>query len=62
MGKKIKLECVFGLIGSQSQTHQAVCRIFLQVNMDALGDLEQPAPLSLQGVHVGLWKSNRHSE
>lgn len=52
----------FYSFGSQSKTYQAVCRIFLQVNVDTLGDLEQPAPLSLQGVHVGLPKSIGHTE
>lgn len=32
----------------------AVCGILLQVNVDTLGDLEEPTPLGLQGVHVGL--------
>lgn len=54
--------CLFYSIGSQSKAYQAVCRILLQVDVDALGDLEQPAPLSLQGVHVGLRESVRHSE
>lgn len=47
--------------GSQSKTYQTVGRIFLQVHVDALCDLEQPAPLSLQGVHVGLRESIRHT-
>lgn len=35
-------------------TYLAVGGILLQMNMDALGDLEEPTPLGLQGVHVGL--------
>lgn len=62
-GKKVNMGMyLFHSTGSQSKTYQAVCRVFLQVDVDALGDLEQPAPLSLQGVHVGLRKSVRHSE
>lgn len=31
------------------------------MRMDALGDLEEPTPLGLQGVHVGLWEdSHQH--
>lgn len=34
--------------------HLAVSSIFLQMDVDALGDLKKPAPLGLQSVHVGL--------
>ena len=34
--------------------HLLVGGVLLQVDMNALGDLKQPAPLGLQGVHVSL--------
>lgn len=37
------------------QTYLAVGSILLQMDMYAFSDLQEPAPLGLQGVHVGLW-------
>lgn len=43
-------------------TYLAVGSILLQMNMYTLGDLEKPAPLGLQGVHVGLWAHRKSLE
>lgn len=32
--------------------------IFFEMNINAFGDLKDPAPLGLQGVHVGLKQEN----
>ena len=46
------LQLIVHLIGLLEEL--AVVSILLQVDMDTLGDLEEPAPLGLQSVHVGL--------
>ena len=49
----------FPRVGARSSdlmrwVHLVVGGVLLQVDMNALGDLKQPAPLGLQGVHVSL--------
>lgn len=38
-------------------THLKVSRVLLQMNINTFGDLKNPAPLSLQCIHVGLRKT-----
>lgn len=44
--------CVYGSM--HLCVHLAVGSVLFQVDMYTLGDLEEPAPLGLQSVHVGL--------
>ena len=43
-------------------SHLMVGGVLLQVDMNALGDLKQPAPLGLQGVHVSLQEQQEQQQ